>query len=204
MPEETTVNDAGEEEANANEPPGRVGAIQEAAYAVQANPELVEHARGRSTHADIYRRLETEEESASGYKAMHPCDLAGQYGGIRSKWAGGDGKTIQRPMPYNELMGCFDRDGVTSFKGQEVLRHLDTFINGLSLPFTIQSTLCNFAPEIMTGGTQLPDICKGIVQVTHTAIQFVHDSLAAFGLSWSRLICTLEPSALRYRCIARV
>ena len=140
--QETTVNEAGEEESNAEE-------------------------------------LETEEESQSGYKAMHPCDLAASYGGVRSKWAGGDGKAIPKPMPYNELMGCLDRDGATSFKGQEIVRHLDFIIEGMNLPAAIASTTCTFAPEILTApmgfgaSADLADICKGIVHSVTAGVKLL-------------------------------
>ncbi|CAE7692425.1 unnamed protein product, partial [Symbiodinium microadriaticum] len=114
--QETTVNEAGEEESNAEE-------------------------------------LATEEESQAGYKAMHPCDLAGTYGGIRSKWAGGDGKAIQKPMPYNELMGCLDRSGAVAFKGQEVFRHLNFLIEGMNLPTTIATT-CSRLTHLPALGTR--------------------------------------------------
>ncbi|CAE7628987.1 unnamed protein product, partial [Symbiodinium necroappetens] len=144
--QETTVNEAGEEESNAEE-------------------------------------LATEEESQAGYKdrqigrpSERLCsDLAGTYGGIRSKWAGGDGKAIQKPMPYayealscrtvareDPEVGCLDRSGAVAFKGQEVFRHLNFLIEGMNLPTTIATTCADLA-----------DVCKGIVNSVYAGVKLL-------------------------------
>ncbi|CAE7198800.1 ANKRD50, partial [Symbiodinium natans] len=142
--QETVFNDAGEEEATANE-------------------------------------LDTEEESAAGYKNVHPCDLAGQFGGIRSKYAGGDGKPTGKAMPYDELTGCFDRFGKGSYQAAKAMKYVDLIMNRMGLSHSIQATVCAFAPEIITSpmgfgaSADLGDTCKAIVTVGFTAFTFVKE-----------------------------
>ena len=87
--------------------------------------------------------LETEEESLAGFKSMHPCDVAAARTGIRSKYAGGDGKPIGLQMGYNELEGCFDRAGSTSFKVGQMLATADMVINKLGVVFTTAGVGCS-------------------------------------------------------------
>ncbi|CAE7227410.1 ANKRD50 [Symbiodinium natans] len=107
--QETTVDEAGDPQSNANE-------------------------------------LETEDEAASGYQDAHPCDLAGAIGGISSKDNGGDGKPLKKPLTYDSIKGCFDRNGKGAAKIAKAQSYVDALIAGNSLNAAIGQALCTWIP----------------------------------------------------------
>jgi len=132
--------------------------------------------------------VETDEEAASGFKETHPCDLAGARTGVRSKWAGGDGKQIPNNMGYNELEGCFDRYGKTSHKIAKQLDLADLVIQKMDVSFALASTVCGALPDTMAapfgmGFSFKPGtICDKGTEVGQAALAFgkevgVHDAV---------------------------
>ncbi|CAE7465007.1 Rs1 [Symbiodinium sp. CCMP2456] len=132
--------------------------------------------------------VETDEEAAAGFKEAHPCDLAGARSGVRSKWAGGDGKPIPNNMGYNELEGCFDRYGKTSHKIAKQLDLADLVIQKMDVSFTLASTVCGALPDTMAapfgmGFSFKPGaICDKGTEVGQAALAFgkevgVHDAI---------------------------
>jgi len=120
--------------------------------------------------------LETEEEEGAGYQDAHPCDVAGESGGVSGKIGGGDGSDTREQMPYDQLDGCHARDIERALvDGKESFWH-GMFESSADIADNIVGMVCTVIPiaaiEPFGAGVSIAsqDICGGIKDLVTSVI----------------------------------